>query len=813
MAVLDASSSAVALQMQAVTLGSFSFLQTELFRGDVGVPLVSSTRLVLSDLDTGARVVWGGSGVTYSPLALSGASVVTTPLTGTATSLTLFSPTGDQVFRLSGISVALSPTQLQRSVLDIFFAANDTILGGAGDDLLDGHTGTDSIVGGDGNDVILGGAGADVIDGGDDVDTVSYAAQAAPIAVSFAAAGASTVVTSTGNDSLRNIENVLGSSGNDTITGHATTAVHNLFNGGAGNDRLDGGAGDDTVIGGLGTDTLIGGAGSDTVDFSAEAPGSAVLANLATGAVSVVNGALRVAETATGFENAVGTAGNDTLTGTDAANRLTGQAGADLLSGGGGNDTLDGTETTASYGSILPADTLAGGLGDDLYLLQWGNGSSQTDVVNEAAGQGTDTVQLTFDTNSGYSYAGRGYQMTANVEHIVLDNSGYYTSGGKLAVMGNALNNSMTVQGSTSGYYYSTPGYWLYGGGGNDTLLGGGNNDVLSGDAGNDLMVGGVADDTYVIDSAGDVVVEQAYEGTDTVVTSINNYTLGANFENLRLEMAPGVLNGTGNATTNVLTGNDLNNLLNGLDGSDTLYGGVGNDTLNGGSGNDSIAGGIGDDVLDGGTDDSSYYSGWGGDTVSYAGLGVRVTVDLALSTAQNTGAGSDRLLNFENLTGGAAADVLRGNGLANRIQGGAGNDLIQGRDGADTLQGENGNDTLAGGAGIDVLTGGAGNDVFDFDTLAEISTLVYGSYSSDSITDFTRGQDRIDLSTIDANSATVANEAFTVVLDGTTVFTAAGQLKLVGTQLLGNTDTDAEAEFALQLTGVRTLSMADFIG
>ncbi|SFQ35267.1 M10 family metallopeptidase C-terminal domain-containing protein, partial [Pseudomonas borbori] len=151
----------------------------------------------------------------------------------------------------------------------------------------------------------------------------------------------------------------------------------------------------------------------------------------------------------------------------------------------------------------------------------------------------------------------------------------------------------------------------------------------------------------------------------------------------------------------------------------------------------------------------------------------------------------------------------LVGNSAANVLSGGNGNDTLNGSLGNDTLSGGAGNDRLIGGVGRDVLIGGSGNDIFDFDAFSEMGLT---STTWDVITDFTRGQDRIDLSTLDANTATVANDAFTSLIGSATAFTTAGQLKLVGTILYGNTDADASAEFAIQLTGINSLSTADFI-
>ena len=84
-----------------------------------------------------------------------------------------------------------------------------------------------------------------------------------------------------------------------------------------------------------------------------------------------------------------GTSAAETLTGTAYADNLSGMAGNDTLVGNAGNDTLDGGAGT---------DNMQGGAGDDLYSVD-----VSTDVVTEAAGAGTDTVQslitLTLGTN------------------------------------------------------------------------------------------------------------------------------------------------------------------------------------------------------------------------------------------------------------------------------------------------------------------------------------------------------------------------------------------------------------------------------
>ena len=100
---------------------------------------------------------------------------------------------------------------------------------------------------------------------------------------------------------------------------------------------------------------------------------------------------------------------------------------------------------------------------------------------------------------------------------------------------------------------------------------------VLDGAGGNDTLTGLAGNDTYVVDSTGDVVVEAAKGGSDTVKSTVS-YTLGQNVENLILQGATNI-NGVGNSAANQLTGNAGSNLLDGAQGSDTLTGLAGNDT------------------------------------------------------------------------------------------------------------------------------------------------------------------------------------------------------------------------------------------
>jgi Ca2+-binding RTX toxin-like protein len=135
---------------------------------------------------------------------------------------------------------------------------NDTLRGGWGNDRLTGDDGNDRLYGGADDDTLEGGAGADVLDGGSGTDEASYAGSDAGVTVNLA--------TGTGigghaqGDTFTSIENVTGSSDNDSLTGNGG---NNVLDGGVGDDTLDGGSGNDTLYGGDGSDTLTGGAGND----------------------------------------------------------------------------------------------------------------------------------------------------------------------------------------------------------------------------------------------------------------------------------------------------------------------------------------------------------------------------------------------------------------------------------------------------------------------------------------------------------------------------------------------------------------------
>ncbi|MEZ5926133.1 MAG: FG-GAP-like repeat-containing protein [Hyphomicrobiaceae bacterium] len=247
-----------------------------------------------------------------------------------------------------------------------------------------------------------------------------------------------------------------------------------------------------------------------------------------------------------------------------------------------------------------------------------------------------------------------------------------------------------------------------------------------------------------------------------------------------------------GGLDDNTITGTDDRDVLIGLDGNDRLEGGQGADLLIGGIGDDTYVFTAGDTIVE--------LVGEGNDTVESA-----ETVSLAANVENLLLTGSDAV----NGTGNSLANVMTGNAAANILTGSAGND---------TISGEDGNDRLIGGTGRDTMTGGAGKDVFDFNAVGEMGKT---ASTRDIITDFAHLTDDIDLSTIDASSTAAGNNAFKFI--ATQAFHKIGgelrfvQINVAGTVddktiVEGDTNGDGKADFQIELTGLVTLTAADFV-
>ncbi len=247
---------------------------------------------------------------------------------------------------------------------------DDTIYGGAGNDTLIGGDDRDILRGEAGNDTLRGGQDNDILDGGEGTDTADYSKEnfadlnddgtetfnGSPVVVNLAENHARD--TYGDDDTLEDIENVIGTSGTDTITGDSSG---NKLDGQGGVDTINGGAGNDVIIGGADGDTLDGGAGEDTLSYENEKGATATTVTIdlaANTAAGGTGGSAADTITEDSFEN---------ITGGDADDALTGDERANKLSGGGGADTLIGN---------LGRDTLTGGTGGDCFIVDARNASA-----------------------------------------------------------------------------------------------------------------------------------------------------------------------------------------------------------------------------------------------------------------------------------------------------------------------------------------------------------------------------------------------------------------------------------------------------
>jgi Ca2+-binding RTX toxin-like protein len=254
--------------------------------------------------------------------------------------------------------------------------------------------------------------------------------------------------------------------------------------------------------------------------------------------------------------------------------------------------------------------------------------------------------------------------------------------------------------------------------------------------------------------------------------------------------------------------------------------GGSGNDQLLGNSAANTLRGNAGDDILVGREGGDRLIGGAGVDTASYVGAASGVVASLQ-DEEDNTGdAAGDTYSGIENLQGSRHNDVLDGNDGANQIDGGNGDDSLRGRDGGDTLIGGAGNDTLRGDDGKDTLNGGAGNDVLSggdgVDTLIGGSGndrftggdgkdgFVFNSGSgADTVTDFRRGQDTLDLTGTGISWADLDSNG-NGALDNADAFVAviAGRMIID----LGAADGGAADLDTLTLLGINRLTQDSFL-
>jgi VCBS repeat-containing protein len=337
----------------------------------------------------------------------------------------------------------------------------------------------------------------------------------------------------------------------------------------------------------------------------------------------------------------------------------------------------------------------------------------------------------------------------------------------------------------------------------------------INGNAGDDLIIGafdaegGTGADTFVD------VSRIYYENSSSAVT-VNLATRSGSGGDAEGDRFLGRLDYQ-------VFGSNFNDTLIASDSSVTFFGQLGNDTLRGGDGSDFLNGGPGADILDGGA---------GLDSADYYGSTSGVRVNLRLGTATGGDAAGDTLISIEGVRGSDFSDFVLGSAADNRIDGNDGRDVLIGGLGFDTIYGGDDNDLLvdvdigflSGDRGDDLLvvsadnrqtastdfmtslslSGGAGADTFILATEKSIGSLEF--YVR--IIDFTKGEDRIDLSDLRDASGNVLDLQdildHSSILGNKTVIDL-GTFTSVGNPIIGTLTLDT-------ITNPTALASSDFI-
>jgi Ca2+-binding RTX toxin-like protein len=317
-------------------------------------------------------------------------------------------------------------------------SGNDTLIGSAPP----GGSGPLTLRGGPGNNIFVPMGGPENIIGapGNTMNTVSYAylPDSTPLTVDLSNGTGGPTGASDQQDSLTNIQGVIGNNGTDNITGGSQGGSFMLGNGattmtggpendtiqaGSGTDNIDGGGGNDTILGGSGNDTLVGGpgnnhiqagsgttvledsggdntlvggSGNDTVSYANRTRDQGVIVSLNGTAGSSNNGQPGENDTITGIENIIGSAGDDILNGDSNANNIQAGSGNPVINGGDGNDTIVGGSGNDTITDGKGVDTITTGNGDNLVTANSAPGS----VLNCGSGFNNVTVSTSVVTNN-----------------------------------------------------------------------------------------------------------------------------------------------------------------------------------------------------------------------------------------------------------------------------------------------------------------------------------------------------------------------------------------------------------------------------
>jgi Ca2+-binding RTX toxin-like protein len=595
---------------------------------------------------------------------------------------------------------------------------DDVMFGGEGDDHLVGGVGDDVVYGGSGDDIIVGGTGLgdDTYLGGDGADTVVYTSATAGIYVDLDEGVARSLDqfneendAGIGNDTLVDIENIVGGNYGDEINGNEES--NELF-GGAGADILRGRGGDDILSGGPGSDQIYGGSGNDTIWGG----GDYDILDGGEGDDYIVGGSFGA--------SIFGGEGNDTVYASDEISDyiidlgagddyvfIAGAVPSTLISTGSGSDTIEiGSFEWSTDNFLSVTDFTAGAGGDVISIEDLLLGYTAWDgSTNPFAAGLLQLVQVGPDTVLQIDAFGSGFVNLVTLEGVTLGD-----------VTADNFNPPFPPDGS------SIPGVELIGTEDNDYLEGGFGGDTISGLEGNDELYGGGGDDTIYGGDGDDFIVGGS--GSDTLDGGDDNdYVSGVGSNG----SADVVDLGAGNDTVYVSNASPASVITTGT-GTDTIYiqnfDAYSNNLV---SVTDFTAGAGGDVIpLDGLLLNTT---AWDGTTNPFA-AGLLQLVQFGPDTVLQINAYGDGFVDLITLQGVDIGDMTGANfyppfppdGSAipgveligtedyDYLEGGFGADTISGLEGDDELYGGGGDDSIFGGDGDDFISGGPGSDLLD---------------------------------------------------------------------------------------------------
>ena len=612
-----------------------------------------------------------------------------------------------------------------------------------------------------GNDLdnrLTGNSGDNSLDGKGGYDTVDYSATTQGVTVDlFAGFGSGSGI---GYDRLYNIENIIGGSGADLLTGDLGA---NVIDGRGGGDTLIGLGGDDVYV--------VHDANDVVVEYANE--GNDLISSYVSLILPANIESLRLMEGA----------GDLWGVGNDANNTLYGNSGNNIFDGGRGDDVM------------------VGGAGNDTYTVD-----STGDSVIENAGEGYDVV-----------YAFVDYAVPNNVEVVVMMGSARNINfdGGPVngsadllaaadsetqshSAYGNAMANQMIGSVGADTFFAGDGSDYLYGNAGNDvlvansienlfaheadTLLGGDGNDTLYGDA-FDTLDGGAGFDVLQVINAYDMHLDVAAAHLEYVVSDFGNDTYTAATGTTAVE----IYGSGGNDTITGGFGNDRlwggidNDVLIGNDGNDVLVGDLGADMLWGGAGNDRLYVDAADTLIDAGEGyDVAYIIGGDGISLDMAASSLEWVADFANGNDVIDASGCSVGVQMYSAGGN---DHLTGGSDADQMFAGAGDDVLVGGDGNDLLVGETGADSLYGGAGDDCLYIDSSDTVIDGGEGTDTAYIAGGSGIAidmadcrlESIIDVVGGNDTIDASRSDVGVSVAAGAGADTIVGSSHDDTLAG--------------------------------------